>query len=113
MNRHAVVSCCFAAVFAAAVPVFAASDGDSAVIRPATPEAARVISRLEQARHNDRMNSNSYRDGADSDAGIFYYQKGQEIDALLKNLNEGQAVSVNAVRRALDNSDAVRYGGQF
>lgn len=112
MNRHAVVSCCFAAVFAGAVPVFAASNGDSAVVRPATPEAARAISRLEQARHNDRMNSQSYRDGADSDAGVFYYRRGKEIDALLNKLHEGQAVSVDAVRRALDNSHVVRYGGQ-
>lgn len=113
MHKLAVASCYFATLLAAAVPVFAASNGDSAVIRAGTQEAARAISRLEQARDNDRMNSQSYREGADSEAGMFYFRKAQEIDALLNKLRNGQAVSVDAVGRALDNSDVVRYGGEF
>ena len=45
------------------------------------------------------------------DAGIFYDQKSQEIDVLLKRFRQGEAVSMDDVLSALNNADAVRYGG--
>ncbi len=114
MHRAVLIlmTCCLATVLASAVLVFAASNADSTIVRPQTPQAAHVISQLEHARYIDRMNSRSYAGGDDSEAGIFYYRKGQEVDALLNTLREGHAVSVEAVQSALDNSNAVRYGGR-
>ncbi len=111
MNQRIVWCGCLCAFLAGAVPVFAASNAGSTLIRPRTPEAAQAISRLEQARNIDRMNAQSYTGGADSEAGISYYRKGREVDALLSRLREGHAVSVEDVQRALDNSDAARFIG--
>lgn len=111
MQRRILMSCCLAIILASAVPVFAASNADSTIVRPRTPEAAQVISQLEQARLSDRMNSQSYMGGENSEAGLFYYRKGQEVDALLKRLRAGHAVSTETIKSALDDSKAVRYGG--
>jgi hypothetical protein len=112
MNKRVIVPFCLATVFAAALPALAASNSDSTT-RAGTPEVARVMSRLEQARKIDLMNSRSYTGGENSDAGVFYYRKAQEIDSLMNRLQEGQAVPASEVRSALDNSHAVRYGGSF
>jgi hypothetical protein len=99
------------AFLAAAAPLSAASNAESTLIVPQTPQAAQIISRLEQARHLDRMNAQSYTGGVDSEARRFYYGKAQEVDALLNRLHEGHAVSARDVQRALDNSGAARFAG--
>ncbi len=103
---------CLLAIFMTALPAQAALHGDS-LVRAGTPEAAKVISALEQARHIDRMDAQSYMGSANRDAGLFYYQKHQEIDALLKRLRQGEPVSLDDVQRALNNRNAIRYGSIF
>jgi len=70
------------------------------------------VTRLERARYLDQMNSKAYT-AEDSEAGAFYARRADEIDALLKRLHQGEAVPLNEIRSALDNSHAVRYGGSF
>jgi len=111
MQKQLVTLLCLGILFAA-LPARAALNSDS-FIRAGTPEAARVISRLERARRIDQMDAQGYMGAANRDAGIFYYQKSQEIDALLKRFRQGEAVSMDDVLSALNNADAVRYGGSF
>src|SRR5579863_2572124 len=93
------------------VPLFAwaGSSSDSNTVRPNTPQAARMIATLERAEHLDRLNAASYT-GEDSDEGVAYYQKAEQVHALLKKLQSGETVSEDDVRSALDNHDAVRFG---
>jgi hypothetical protein len=111
MKLRTVTFCCLAFLLAP-IAAFAVSNGDL-MVKPGTPGAARVISRLEQARHVDRMNSRSYTGGQDSAVGIFYSNKSKEIDSILVRLHEGKTVSAEAVGRALDNSGVARYGASL
>jgi hypothetical protein len=79
------------------------------MIQPGTPEAATVITKLKHARYRDRGNAQAYTGGADSDRGMFYQRKADEIKAILDKLQQGQAISKQDVRHALDNKHAVRY----
>ncbi len=110
MKWRAIVLCSVLVLVCAAVPALAACNRHY-FIKPGTPEAARAMSRLRQARHIDWMNSRSFSGGEDSAAAAFYYHKAQQADALLWRLHERQPVLTDEVRRALDNSDAWRYGG--
>jgi hypothetical protein len=112
MKSRLVMFCCAAAMLAAALPAFGSSNTD-VVIRAGTPEGARVLSCLEQARYVDVMNAQSNTAGYSSDARIYYYHKAQEIDSLLKRLDEGKSVRLTEVKMALDNSQAWRYGGNL
>lgn len=102
---------CVAALFVATA-AFAGSGTDSS-IKAGTPEAARTISRLQQARHLDQMNSQSYTGGENSEVGMFYARKAHEIDALLTRMRAGKTVSGDDVTHALDNSGAVRLGASM
>jgi len=112
MQKQLVTLLCLAAILFTALPARTASNGDSPV-RAGTPEAAGVISRLEQARRNDQMDAQGYMGAANRDAGLFYYRKSREVDAILKRLRQGETVSMDDVQSALNNTDAVRYGGSF
>jgi hypothetical protein len=90
-----------------------AAFNEYALVRAGTPEGTQVISRLSYARHIDRMNAQGYLGAANRDAGLFYYQKSLEIDELLKELRQGEAVPMRDVQSALNTSDAVRDGGSF
>jgi hypothetical protein len=103
---------CLLAILLTALPARAVFNGDS-LIRAGTPEAAKVISGLEQARQIDRLNAQSYMGGDNRDAGLYYYRKSQETDALLKRLRQGETVPLDDVRRALNNHNAIRYGSSF
>jgi hypothetical protein len=112
MEKSSMVAFCIVAVLFAAVPVWAAFNGGS-MVKAGTPEAAKVMSGLEQARQTDRMNAQSYMGGDNRDAGLYYYRKSEEADALLKRLRQGETVSLDDVQRALNNHNAVRYGSNF
>jgi hypothetical protein len=90
-----------------------AAFNDYALVRAGTPEATQVISRQKRARHIDLMNAQGYNGGVNRDAGMFYYEKSLEIDGILEQLHQGRAVSLRAVRSALNNTDAIRYGATF
>jgi hypothetical protein len=112
MEKSSTVAFCIVAVFFAALPAWAAFNEDS-MVKAGTPEAAKVISGLEQARQTDRLNAQSYMGGDNRDAGLYYYRKSQETDALLKRLRQGETVSLDDVQRALNNHNATRYGSSF
>jgi hypothetical protein len=83
---------------------------DSNMIQPGTPEAAKVTATLKHRERHDLEQANSYTGGADSDRGMFYQRKADEIKALLDKLQQGQAISKAEVHHALSNKHAVRYG---
>jgi hypothetical protein len=91
-------------------PVFSA---DSGFIKPGTPEAAQAISALNHAQQNDRMNARSYSGGENSEAGVFYYKKSKETQALLEQLNHNQPITSSDLKHALDGSNAWRYTGGY
>ncbi len=101
---------CLAAALLAAAPAFSASDAPS-VVKSGTPEAQRAMAQLKEARYADKMNAQSYT-SEDNAAGMYYVHKQQQIDEILKRLQKGETVPVDDVKRALDNSHAVRYGGE-
>jgi hypothetical protein len=112
MRSFLVIPASLAALVFAALPVVAAFNDDT-VVRAGTPEAATMISRLQQARQVDRMDARGFMGGVNRDAGLFYYRKSQEVEALLKRLRQGEPVPISDIQRALDNRDVVRYGGGF
>jgi hypothetical protein len=97
MEKWLVMSFCLAAILCTALPAQSAFNGDS-FVRAGIPEAARLISRLEQARHIDRMNEQGYMGGVNRDAGMLYYQKSQEVDALLKRLGKARPCRLTIFR---------------
>jgi hypothetical protein len=101
---------CVSVIILATLPLYAGSSSDSSV-RANTPEGAKVISRLEHGRRIDQLNAQGYMGGDYRNIGMFYYHKAQEIDDILKKLRQGEAVSLDDVQKALDNSGAVRFGG--
>ena len=112
MEKSSIVAFCIVAVLFVAMPAWAAFNEDS-MVKAGTPEAAKVLSGLEQARQTDRMNAQSYMGGTNRDAGLYYYRMSREADALLKRLRQGETVSLDDVQRALNNRHAVRYGSSF
>jgi hypothetical protein len=112
MKKLILIPSLLAMIMALALPAFAGS-ADS-MIRPGTPEGARVTSQLRRAAHVDLMNSQFYKDsGTTIDASTYYYRKSQEADSLARQLTEGQAVSREDVLNALNTRNAVRYGASF
>jgi hypothetical protein len=112
MNTRLAICLLLSVMLAAPLVATAGSDDASTVVKPGTPQAGQVMTRLEQARHFDQMNSKAYT-AEDSEAGVFYARKSQEIDSLLKRLQQGEVVPLDEVQSALDNSHAGRYGGSF
>jgi hypothetical protein len=111
MRSRIFLTCCVAVCFSVwLAPAIGFAQGDSNMIQPGTPEAAKVITELKHAHHRDRGNAESYTGGGDSDRGMFYQRKANETKALLDKLQQGQAVSKQDVHHALDNKHAVRYG---
>jgi hypothetical protein len=80
------------------------------MIQPGTPEATKVMVTLKHRERHDRDQAQSYTDGADSDRGLFYARKADEIKALLDKLQQGQAISRDDVHHAMSNKHAERYG---
>lgn len=117
MKSRAIACCCAVAVLlSVAAPAFAASDADPfgapySLIRRGTPEWKQAISRLKEARYVDWMNAQSFFGGVNGTAGTYYYQKAQEANTLMWRLHEGRPVFAYEVRKALDTSDAWRFGG--
>lgn len=110
MKSRIIGFCCVVGLLTVPLAALAGS-GAQSPIKPGTPEGVRVIAQLKQARDIDRMNSQSFSGGDDSETGMFYYRKSQEIDALLKKLGAGETVPAADVKKALDNSGASRLGG--
>ncbi len=110
MKSRTVMLLCIAALMGAVPPASAAS-GRGCFVRPGTLAAARAMTRLRQARHVDWMNSQSFAGGEDNAASAYYYHKAEQANALMWMLHEGRPVLTDEVKRALDNSDAWRYGG--
>jgi hypothetical protein len=79
-----------------------------ATIQPGTPQAARVLKLLDHAARHDREDSHAFT-AEDSDAGMYYYEKAKEAAALADDLRRGRAVRAQDVKRALDNSGAIRF----
>jgi hypothetical protein len=104
------VKSCVAVCLLALLAVATGYAQDSAVIQPGTPEAAKVIATLKHRERHDRDQAQSYTDGSDSDRGMFYSQKADEIQGLINKLQQGQAVSKQDVHHAMNNAHAVRYG---
>ncbi len=111
MRSRTLLTCCVAVcLLVLLAPAIGFAGEDSSMIQPGTPEAAKVTAKLKHAEHRDRGNAQAYTSGADSDRGMFYQRKADEIKALLDKLQQGQAISKEEVHRALDNKHAVRYG---
>ncbi len=86
------------------------ADGASRIL-PGTPQAAQAIVALRQAETVDRMDGQSYRAGEDSEAGIYYYRKEQEVKALLDDLRRNQSITKDDLQHALDTSGAAVFVG--
>jgi hypothetical protein len=112
MRKSLVMLVCVAAILVATLPAYAGSSSDPS-IKADTPEGAKAISRLERGRRIDQLNAQGYMGGDDRDIGMFYYHKAQEIDDILKRLRQGEAVSLDDIQKALDNSGATRLGGIY
>ncbi len=84
---------------------------DASRILPGTPQAAQAITALRQAEKVDRMDSESYRGSDDSEAGVAYYRKGQEVKALLDDLRGNKSIGKDDLQRALDTSRAAGLTG--
>jgi hypothetical protein len=112
MRKSLVMLVGVAASLLVALPACAGSNSDSSV-KAGTPEGAEVISRLERGRRVDQLNAQGYMGGDYRNIGLFYHQKAQEIDAILEKLRQGEAVSLDDVQKALDNSGAARFGAVY
>jgi hypothetical protein len=112
MQKFLVILVYILAILLAGLPTYAGSSTDSSdsSIRADTPEGAKVISSLERGQRIDQLNAQSYMGGASREVQIFYHQKADEIDDILKKLRQGETVSHDDVKKALDNSGAARFG---
>jgi hypothetical protein len=112
MRKSLVMLVCVVAILLARLPAYAGSSSDSSV-RAGTPEGAKVISRLERGQRIDQLNAQGYTGGDYRNIGLFYHHKAQEIDDILKKLRQGEAVLLDDVQKALDNSGANRFGAIY
>jgi hypothetical protein len=81
------------------------------VINPGTATAADALQLLKKARTADMMNSQAYSSDNPS-LGHFYRTKVAEIDPLIKRLEHGRPVTIEAIDHALDNHEARELGGE-
>jgi hypothetical protein len=108
MNTRTFITLC--AVIVLLMPLTTAFGQDSNMIQPGTPEAAKVTATLKHRERHDREQASAYTGGADSDRGMFYQRKADEIKGLLAKLEQGQPISRDDVHHAMSNKHAVRYG---
>jgi hypothetical protein len=75
--------------------------------RIGSPQTAELLQRLEDAEYADRGNSISF--GDNPTLGHYYRRKADEVNAVIKRLENGQSVPREEVEHALDNSEASHY----
>jgi hypothetical protein len=80
------------------------------LIGPTAPEFARTLQALRAADYSDRMNSTSWT-ANNPTLDHFYARKAASVEALIQQLQSGKPVSSGDIARALDNSQAQRFGG--
>src|SRR5208337_2103002 len=99
-----------AALIAFVLSCVGAAGAQERMINPRTHLAADALQVLKQAGFINKMNSQSWT-ASNPTLCRFYAHKVVEIEDLIKSLQSGRAVSLDAVDRALDNHDARRLGG--
>ena len=73
---------------------------------------AQLIQRLEDVDYCSRMNANAYfGSSANSELSIYFADKADEVEAVLRQLQSGHEVPAADIKSALDTSYAKRIGG--
>ena len=83
------------------------------LVRPDTAQGAQMLARLQQAELVDRMNYESYLGSRENEVAMYYLSKHRHVVEAIRQLQSGEPVSSEEISRALDDSEAWRYGATF
>jgi hypothetical protein len=90
-----------------------AAAAEPGMIMPDTPQAARVLARLQEADRIDHAQYQVFLGSRDNDVAMYYLSKRRHVLEAIKQLQSGEPVSEDDINRALDASEAWRYGSTF